>query len=326
MKPRHWIGLSIAGVLLVVSLLAYISGHQRPIDSVQVARDRYSIALRSETVATNGIRLHVVEAGPPDGPLVVLLHGYPEFWWGWKEQLARLAKAGMHVVVPDQRGYNSSDKPRDIAAYRPNELVADVVGLIDHYGGKADLAGHDWGGFVAWRVAISRPDSVRRLVVFNMAHPLAFDDLKKLDNKPESISWYRTFFQIPVVPEVTGRIGNWYMLVKSLQDSSRPGTFTDDELAHYRYAWDRDGAMRTMINWYRAGYRYPDKLEGDATVSQPTLIVWGTKDPFVPAALAELSAKHCTQAQVVKIDNAGHWLLHEEPETTSRQLIDFFRS
>lgn len=316
--------IALGAVLMLALGVAYLSGAQRPVDSLVVARERYGIDLRSQLIDTNGVRLHIVEAGPADGPLVILLHGYPEFWWGWKEQIARLARRGFHVVVPDQRGYNASDKPREVAAYRPRELTADIVGLIDHFGGKANLAGHDWGGFVAWRVAIEHPKKVRRLVIFNMGHPAAFDDLKQLRNQPEGTSWYRTFFQLPVVPETTGRMGNWYMLVKSLNDSSRPGTFDDEELAHYRYAWDRDGAMRTMINWYRAGYRYPDNLDGDLMVQVPTLIIWGSKDGFVPVELAALSANHCRKAEVVELGTAGHWVLHEEPEMTSRELIDFF--
>lgn len=313
------------GLLIAVAIAGYYSSFEPEIDSVRVARERYGVDLRTRMVATNGVNLHVVEAGPEDGPLVVLLHGYPEFWWGWKEQMARLAKQGFRVVVPDQRGYNASSKPRAIVAYRPNELTADIVGLIDHYGGKANLAGHDWGGMISWRVAIQHPEKVRRLLVFNMGHPLAFDDLNQLEQKPESVSWYRTFFQLPVVPELTGRMGNWYLLVKSLRDSSREGTFTDAEMEHYRYAWDRDDAMRTMINWYRAGYRYPDKLSGDLTVQVPTRIVWGMKDVYVPSALAALSAQHCRKAEVMELGSAGHWLLHEEPDATSRELIDFFR-
>lgn len=325
MKRSVGIIIGLVG-LCALLVIAYWSGSQRGIDSVAIASQRYGIEFTERRLPTNGIDLHVVEAGPIDGPVVMLLHGYPEFWWGWKEQMARLAKAGFRAVAPDQRGYNGSAKPRDVAAYRPRELSADIAGLIDDYGGKVFLAGHDWGGFVAWRVAIEHPEKVRKLVIFNMAHPMAFDDMRQQKDQPESTSWYRTFFQIPVVPEVTSRAGNWYMLVKSLRSSSAADTFSDDELQHYRYAWDHDGAMRTMINWYRAGYRYPDKIEGDATVSVPTRIVWGAKDKFVPVALAPLSAKHCRDAEVIEVADAGHWILHEQPEATSNYLIDFFRA
>ncbi|HYD47564.1 MAG TPA: alpha/beta hydrolase [Terriglobales bacterium] len=321
---RSTIILAIASLLVIGAVAAYLSGWQRPIDSVAAFRERYGVELRSTMVGGDGVRLHVVEAGSADGKLVVLLHGYPEFWWGWKEQIARLAKHGFHVVAIDQRGYNSSDKPREVEAYRVSELVADAVAVIDHYGGKAAVAGHDWGGVVAWRLAIEHPERLSHLAAVNMGHPLAFEELNRSGDRPEGISWYRTFFQIPIVPEVTGRMGNWFMLVKSLRDSSREGTFSDEELAHYRYAWDRDGAMRTMINWYRAGFRYREELQGDTTVQVPVRILWGGKDRFVPVELAALSAKHCRQAQVVVLDNAGHWVLHEEPELTSRQLIEHF--
>ena len=111
-----------------------------------------------------GLRLHVVAAGPDDGPLIILLHGFPEFWYGWRHQIGPLAEAGFRVVAPDQRGYNESDKPEGIAAYGLDELAADVAAIADAFGRETfDLVGHDWGGVVAWWTALRYPLRVRRL-------------------------------------------------------------------------------------------------------------------------------------------------------------------
>src|SRR5262245_31448018 len=322
-----WTAFIVAIAVVAFALASFLSGRQPPLDVVAQTARRDGIELDSRLVATNGTRLHVVQAGPSDGPPVVLLHGYPEFWWGWHEQIARLSRAGFRVVVPDQRGYNASDKLADIAAYRVPVLTGDIIGLLDALGvSRADLAGHDWGGAIAWHLAIEHPERFRRLVMFNAPHPRAFKDVRDEPGQEETINWFRTFFQLPWVPEATARLGNWGLLAKNLRDTSRAGTFPDADLDYYRSAWDHDGAMGAMINWYRASSRYPYSASGDGRVRLPTRIVWGMKDAFFESRMARLSAQHCSDVSVLEVANAGHWILHEEPELTSRQMIDFFRA
>lgn len=310
-----------AGLVLV----AWRSGRREPIDVIAETERRDGVDLESHLIETNGVRLHVVEAGPVDGAPVVLLHGYPEFWWGWHEQIARLAKAGFHVIAPDQRGYNASDKPDDIDAYRVDELTADIVGLLDRLGiRQTNLAGHDWGGAIAWYLVIEHPERFRKLAMFNSAHPLAWVDARQQPSEEETINWYRTFFQLPWLPELTGRAGNWWLLAKNLRDTSRPGTFPDQDMNYYRYAWDRDGSMGAMINWYRAAHRHPHAVTGDGVVRVPTRLVWGMQDRFFESRMAKLSLQHCADATLLEVPDAGHWLLHEEPELTSQAMIDFF--
>ena len=276
-------------------------------------------------LAANGITLHAVAVGAVDGPLVILLHGFPEFWYGWHEQMAALARAGFRVIVPDQRGYNTSDKPSGLDAYTQPTLTDDISGLIDALKYDAvDLAGHDLGAFVGWRVALTRPRQVRRLVVFSMAHPMAFIDLQ--DGSVESSALVRLvrFFQWPWVPEILAPFGDWYLPVRALRETSRAGTFSDAEISYYKSAWQNEGAVRAMIDWFRAGVSHPPPVEGDGMVDAPTLIVWGSRDVVLPARLAALSAQYCRDARVVEMPDAGHWLLHEQPEATSRQLVDFF--
>src|SRR3712207_984228 len=130
--------------------------------------------LEHRTVASNGHRFHVAQAGPEEGPLVLLLHGFPEFWYGWRRQIAWLAARGFRVWAPDQRGYNLSDRPRGVEAYRLDHLTDDVLGLVEASGRtRAHLVGHDWGGVVGWRFAERFPGSLDRLAILNAPHPAA---------------------------------------------------------------------------------------------------------------------------------------------------------
>src|SRR3990172_12203636 len=158
----------VAPVFAGAVVAGLLSGRAAPVDAVAEAERRLGIDLDAGRIATNGIELFVVQAGPPDGPPVVLLHGFPEFWFGWYRQIGPLAKAGFRVIVPDQRGYDASDKPPEVDAYRIENLARDVAGLIQTLGHEsAFVAGHDWGGAVAWAVAIHHPERVRKLAVVN---------------------------------------------------------------------------------------------------------------------------------------------------------------
>src|SRR5262245_58570023 len=158
----------------------------------------------------NSVRLHYAEAG--EGPLVVLLHGFPEFWYSWRHQIKGLAAAGFRVIAPDLRGYNESDKPPGIASYRLELLTQDIVELIQHAGEKrAHVVGHDWGGGIAWWLAMQNPQVVERLVILNAPHPVAF--FRELRRPAQLLkSWYMFFFQLPWLPEVMLRVGNFAQL------------------------------------------------------------------------------------------------------------------
>src|SRR6266849_6866034 len=195
-----------------------------------------------ETLAfQNGeIALHAVAAGPKDGAVVVLLHGFPEFWYGWRKLIEPLATAGFRVIVPDQRGYNLSGKPAGIAAYALRELVSDVIAIADQLGQqKIFLAGHDWGAAVAWSAALLHPQRIAKLVVLNVPHPSVMR--KFLSTRPRQLlkSWYIFFFQLPYLPEAFLSASNFRKGIASLAGSSRPGTFSPDDLAQYRAAWSQ---------------------------------------------------------------------------------------
>ena len=275
-------------------------------------------------IQTNGITLHVAQAGPADGDLVILLHGFPEFWYGWKAQINFLAAHGYRVWAPDQRGYNLSDKPSGIDAYRISELVADVIGLIDAAGAdRVYLVGHDWGAAVAWGVALAHPDRLKKLVILNVPHPKVM--IETLRNNPRQMlkSWYMGFFQIPLLPEALLLAGGASVAAQFLLASSHPRTFSDADITQYIRAWQQPGAMRSMINWYRAVVQRQPDLTGNQRVTVPTLIIWGKQDVALTAEMAQASLAYCDKARLVYFDKATHWVQHDEPEQVNALLAEF---
>jgi pimeloyl-ACP methyl ester carboxylesterase len=271
------------------------------------------------------VRLHAVAAGPKDGPAVVLLHGFPEFWYGWRKQIDPLAAAGFRVIVPDQRGYNLSSKPSGVASYALTELVSDVIAIADQLGQKQIfLAGHDWGAAVAWSTAILHPQRIAKLVVLNVPHPSVMRKFLSTRVRQLLRSWYMFFFQLPWLPETLFSANDFQIGVRALLRSSRAGTFPADDLAQYRAAWSQPGAVTAMINWYRALFRLRAKFP-DRTVHIPTRILWGERDAFLMPEMAKESLRYCTDAELYTFADATHWLQHEEPARVSELLIDFFR-
>jgi pimeloyl-ACP methyl ester carboxylesterase len=276
------------------------------------------------SVRVNGTTLHVAAAGPQDGPLLIFLHGFPEFWLGWKRQIPYFAKAGFRVLVPDQRGYNLSDKPKGAASYGLDPLADDVLGLIDWAGRKTTLlVGHDWGAGVAWWTALRNPERVEKLGIMNVPHPLVMRRHLTRDPAQMLRSWYVLFFQLPVLPELGMSLGGFWNLARVLRGTSNPGTFDEKSLARYREAWSQPGALTAMVNWYRAGLRHPPKLEGFSKVKPPTLILWGAKDRFLRRELAEASLALCEKGRLEFFEDATHWVAHEEPDRVNALLGEF---
>ena len=282
--------------------------------------------LEEKFITTNDIRLHVVVAGPQSGPPVILLHGFPEFWRGWLKQIPALVKAGFRVIVPDQRGYNLSDVPKGVKAYALPQLGTDIIGLLDHFGiDKVDLVGHDWGAVVAWSVALTYPQRVRRLGILNVPHPMVM--LHFLTHSPRQMlkSWYVGFFQIPALAEWIVKQDNFAVGERSFRATSQPGTFSDEEIAHYKQAWTNSGGVTGMINWYRALVRYRSPLPADIRLHMPVLIQWGKQDAFLMHEMAEESLKLCDQGRLIFYDQATHWVQHEAAEQVNHALVDFLQ-
>jgi pimeloyl-ACP methyl ester carboxylesterase len=281
--------------------------------------------LEYSLIQAGKIQLHIVQAGPKSGLPVILLHGFPEFWYGWKKQISLLAEAGMRVIVPDQRGYNLSEKPKGINAYRLDLLAKDVVNLMDSLGiQKVNLCGHDWGGVVAWAVAVLYPERIERLAVLDAPYPPAI--MHNLISHPGQIlkSSYILYFQLPMIPEILLKRHQWNGLVESMRKTSRPGTFTPEDFTLYRTAWQQAGAMTSMLNWYRAFIQSSTILTNSMRITQPTLLLWGRKDFALGVDLAVASIKYCDQGKLEIFDQSGHWIQHEEPERVYKHLTIHF--
>lgn len=277
--------------------------------------------IRHQRIAANGIGFHVATCGPEDGPAVVLLHGFPEFWYGWRQQMEPLADAGLRVIVPDQRGYGESDKPAGVGAYALDTLADDVCAICSQLGHERfAVVGHDWGGIVAWHLAARKPARLSRLAILNAPHPATLASYALTHPLQAVRSAYVGFFQTPWLPEMALSANDHALLALALTGRSLPGTFDEAALARYREAWSREGALSAMLNWYRA---MPLAQPLGRRIETPALVLWGDEDPALSSGLAEAGAALCETCEVVHLPGATHWLQHEMPGQVNASLIAF---
>ncbi|MBV9804839.1 MAG: alpha/beta hydrolase [Solirubrobacterales bacterium] len=288
------------------------------------------IDLREGYADLGEVRLHYLEAGPLEAPPVVLLHGFPDFWYSWRHQIPVLAAAGFRVIAPDMRGYNLSSKPSEISAYAPARLAADIRALILERGAeRACVAGHDWGAAVAWLTAINHPGVVERLAILNVPHPRRMLEALRRPGLQIAKSWYMFFFQLPWLPERAVRADGWRAFRHGFEHDARPGAFTPADIDRYREAWSQPGAATATINYYRASMRRPPGRErrGLAPITAPTLVIWGENDRYLSSALAEPDRTDVPAlTEVVRIPDASHWVQHDAPERVNQLLIEHFRA
>jgi len=278
------------------------------------------MTIQFEYIETNGIQLHTVFAGSADGEPVILLHGFPDAWFGWEAQINALAKAGFRVIVPDQRGYNLSDKPDGVASYQMDTLVDDILGLASALGHERFyLAGHDFGAMVSWNLARRHPQRIKRLVIANVPHPRVMQNYLRTHPMQMLKSWYAFFFQLPRLPEWVVRRNKWWFLI-----SAMPDDLTPEEQNRYREAWGQPGAMTAMINWYRSMIRRSQPSRMPIKVSMPTLILWGKQDPHISYEMALLSVELCENGRLITFEEATHWVMQDKPKEVSQQIIEHF--
>ena len=310
-----------AAVVAALVWLGQLSGNEPPRDAVAAAERELGIPLEAGRIDVGDVELFVVQAGPADGPPILLLHGFPEFWYAWHRPMGVLAAAGFRVIAPSQRGYAGSDKPAEIDAYRVEKLAADAAGLLEALGHEsACVAAHDWGGGVAWELALRSPERVRKLFVIDTPHP---DADQGYVSQEKTTSWYRTAFQIPYFPEWLSRLGHWRILTGMLRDTARPGAFPDAKLELYRSAWDRDRAYGSMVNWYRAAFRTPPYAGPPRRVAVPTLVAVTADDAFIPADLTRRSGALLDDGRLLELGSGTHWVLQEEPERIADLLVEW---
>ena len=277
-------------------------------------------------VTINGVRLHYVEYGK--GPLIILLHGFPECWYAWRFQLPALAEAGFRVVAPDLRGYNLSDKPQGVGQYRLELLANDVKGLIRALGAdSAVLVGHDWGGVIAWYLAMHEPRLVSKLIVLNAPHPQRY--LEELRSPGQLLrSWYVFFFQLPWLPEFLIRVGGFAGLKHRLRhEPVHANAFDPATIDVYLQALAQPGALTAAINYYRAGLR--GLREGLSQrikpIDSPTLIIWGEQDRYLGRRLLEGLEPWVADLTLERIADASHWVQAEAPERVNERILQFIR-
>jgi pimeloyl-ACP methyl ester carboxylesterase len=276
-------------------------------------------SFRHKYIDSGTVRLHLAEAGPEKAPLVVLLHGFPEFWWSWRHQLRALADAGFLAVAPDMRGYNLSDKPREVKAYEIEHLTADVAAIIRSYGrSRAVVVGHDWGGGVAWQFAMSYPQMVERLVLLNCPHPERLIQALRTREQMKK-SWYMFFFQLPFLPERVFARNDFAMMRRTFKKDG----FSAEEIAPYVEAMSKEGAVRGAINYYRAAMRRAiTDRPSFPRIDAPTLVIWGEKDQYISRDLASPGPDRAPNARVERIADATHWVQHDAPDRVNELLIE----
>jgi len=277
----------------------------------------------------NGIRLHYVTSGT--GPLILFLHGFPEFWYAWKNQLTDFGRDHQAVAL-DMRGFNLSDKPTDVAQYRLNVLVEDIRAFAAHLSPakKFVLVGHDWGGFVAWAFAIAHAEALEKLVIINAPHPAVFARLLTSDPAQQKASEYMEIFRSAQAEQILSANNFDILANKVMVFGSKNGLLPEDK-PEYAKAWSQPGALTGGLNYYRANRVSAPPLADPANASSfavnvPTLVIWGEKDPaLVPQNLDGLG-EFVPQLTIKRIPEASHWLVHRQSAEVTAYIREFLQT
>ncbi len=321
-------------LLLLASLLCIIATvtFAKP-DKVKEKK----IMFKHEYAEINGLKLHYVKEGKGK-KTILFLHGFPEFWYEWKNQLQEFGK-DYTAVAYDQRGYNLSSKPEKVEDYAVAKIVADIKAMFDKFGAspknKGILVAHDWGGAVAWVFAIRHPEYLDKLVIINAPHPGVFARELQTNPAQQKASAYMNFFR-SAQAEATLSANNYAALQNAIfKSSTKPEAFTAEDRKMYVDAWSQPGAVTGGLNWYRAANAGPPttnepKRETNLaagfdtlTVKVPTLVIWGEKDTALLTGNLEGLDKFVPQLTLKRIPNGSHWVIHEEPELINQYIREF---
>jgi epoxide hydrolase 4 len=282
------------------------------------------VKINHEWRKVNGVQLHCAVAG--EGPLLLLLHGFPEFWYSWRHQIPVLAEH-FTVVAPDLRGYNDSEKPPRIKDYAISELVEDTIQLINAFGHeRAIIAGHDWGGAVAWSTALARPEVVEKLIALNIPHPRILIQHLLSNPRQQMRSWYMLAFQMPWLPELLVRAGNYRTIENAFRGAAvHKAQFPDEVIAEYKQAIAKPNALSSTINYYRAlrAGSLKSWLSLDPVAKMPVLVVWGEQDFALGKELNQDLARYVPDLTLHFIPDASHWVQQDRPDLVNRYILDF---
>jgi epoxide hydrolase 4 len=320
---------AIVGAVGAISILfcaqaRAVSGEAKPDEKVPMIKDEYA--------DVNGVRLHYVTAG--HGKLIMFVHGFPEFWYEWKNQLAEFGK-NYQAVAPDMRGYNLSSKPADVDQYQVKYLVEDLRALAEKLGHKKFiLVAHDWGGAVAWAFAIAHPEYLEKLVIINAPHPGVFQRELRENPAQQKASSYMLMFRGPQAEQILSA-NNYATLVQVvLGEGLKNGVFTEEDKKAYIEAWSQPGALTGGLNYYRAAKVGPPAGEGDKgqsfasdfkslQVNVPTLVIWGEKDAALLTGNLDGLDKFVPSLTIKRIPEGTHWVIHEKPALVNGYIRDF---
>ena len=274
-----------------------------------------------ERITTNGVNLHYVTQG--SGPLMLMLHGFPEFWYSWRHQIPEFA-SDFKVVAPDLRGYNDSEKPASQSAYAMNELVRDVEGIIRGLGyEKCVLVGHDWGGGIAWNFAYAHPEMVERLIIMNHPHYAKFSQGLRT---PQQLlcSWYVLFFQLPVIPELFLQSQDYQFIENAFKGMAiNKSAFSEEDINAYKDAAAKRGALSAMINYYRNLLGSTMFNQNWSILEVPTLMIWGQEDTALGKELTYGTEAYVKDFQIKYIPNCSHWVQQEQPQLVNQYMREF---
>jgi len=277
---------------------------------------------QEDYIITNGVQLHYVTQG--EGQLMLMLHGFPEFWYSWRHQIPEFA-SDYKVVALDLRGYNDSDKPKDVSAYQISELVNDIKGVIQGLGYESCiLVGHDWGGMIAWYVAYTYPERVDQLIVMNIPHPAKFTEAFRSNPQQLLRSWYIFFFQLPLLPEWLFQWDDYRLIASSFIDMAiDKRAFSEADLNAYKDAAAKRGAITAMINYYRNLFPGLWHQRQWDVLPIPTLMIWGENDTALGKELTYNTKDYVPDLQIRYIPNCSHWVQQEQPQLVNQYMREF---
>jgi pimeloyl-ACP methyl ester carboxylesterase len=279
---------------------------------------------KHDCVGTNGIKLHYVTQG--EGPLMLMLHGFPEFWYSWRHQIPEFAK-DYKVVAVDLRGYNDSDRPKAKSAYVMDEFVKDVKGVIEGLGYESCvLVAHDWGGAIAWAFAYEHLEMVDRLIVMNLPHPAIFAERIRKPGRQMLRSWYVFFFQIPRLPEWWLRRSDYKAIGQAFEGMAvNKRAFSKADIEAFKDSAARPGALTAMVNYYRnvfsGGLRQRNREW--PVLEIPTLMIWGENDSALGKELTYGTERFVKDFRIKYIPNCSHWVQQEQPDLVNRYMREF---
>lgn len=257
---------------------------------------------------------------------MILLHGFPEFWFSWRKQLPEFNN-DYYVIAPDLRGYGESEKLEGIKNYDVKLIIEDIIELMEILNKeKCILIGHDWGGLISWCLASNYPDKIEKAIIINSPHPSGFKDVVKNNWKQYFISWYMKFFNLPILPELLIRTKDLLFFNEAFKSFDGKQLFSPEEIQAYKYIYSKPNALNCVMNYYRANLKGEFIGLDNEKIKVKTLIIWGQNDPALCKDLAQASAVYCDDVTVRNIENCGHWVQHEHAETVNQYIREFLNT